>query len=216
MTLIAVTGCASRGGSTSKKPDTVVYDKDKQPSASKKANPQASPVTAAESKAPNEVEGASDKVISAKTAVPRTTENSKTSRNPDLTTGPPGNKSKSPPDQTDDSEEERDVREAALKLIKNSENPESLINIKICYVTTDREWWVSIYDDLGSQIDIKSYIWDRENQRLRPFLVLTRIPKKKLSQHLRTSGSDRLCFVMDPPKKTNDEKPTSRKELSKP
>ncbi len=100
-------------------------------------------------------------------------------------------------------EEEQEVRSAALKLAQTCE---SLIHIKICYIIADDEWWVSLYDDMGPQVDLRSFIWDRDNQRLRPFLVLTRIPKNKLEQHVYASGEDRSCFLLEPLKPLKEEK----------
>lgn len=211
--VISLTGCAFRNSRTSKSSDTVVYHSDERSSTKKKESPEAHHARSSESTGSSEVKSVSDKPTSSKTAISDSAENRKANFRSEKTAGTKGNRPSGPSDLKSDPDEEGEVREAALKLAQNCESP---LNIKICYVTADREWWVSIYDDLGAQVDVKEYIWDKENQRLRPFLVLTRIPKNKLEDQLRKSGPDRVCFQLDPPKKNKAEKAGPQKDLPKP
>jgi hypothetical protein len=98
------------------------------------------------------------------------------------------------------------VRDAAREIVKNLD---TISKVKICHLKTEDEWWVTLYDDIGSLIDLKQYVWDRESESLTPFLVLKRIPKSRLESHLTAKDSDRVCEVFDPPprpKKDKDQK----------
>ena len=101
------------------------------------------------------------------------------------------------------------VRDAAREIVKNID---TISKIKICHLKTEDEWWVTLYDDLGSLIDLKQYVWDRESESLTPFLVLKRIPKSRLESHITGQDPDRVCEVFDPPprpKKNQDQKQTA-------
>ena len=71
--------------------------------------------------------------------------------------------------------------------------------VKVCYVVDDDEWWVTIYDDLGSSIDLKQYVWDREKEALEPFLVLKRIPRSRMEAHAGEKRPGQACEVIDIP-----------------
>lgn len=94
--------------------------------------------------------------------------------------------------------EERQVEAAALELAKSLG---SIDKIKMCYVDKDDEWWATLYEDIGSVIDVRQFIWNRESQRFEPFLVLKRISKSKLAAELKRNEKGRSCIILPPPDK---------------
>ena len=97
-----------------------------------------------------------------------------------------------------------EVRQAALDVAKNID---TIKKIRICHHKTEDEWWVTLYDDIGPLIDLKQYVWDRDSEKLTPFLVLKRISKARFELQLISKDPDKTCEVMDPPPK-----PTKKKE----
>lgn len=71
--------------------------------------------------------------------------------------------------------------------------------IKICYEVESDEWWVILYQDIGTAIDLKQFVWNRENQVLEPFLVLKQIPRTQLQEHLSKKEKGRACETRDAP-----------------
>jgi hypothetical protein len=74
----------------------------------------------------------------------------------------------------------------------------SVKKIQVCYAVDSDEWWVSLYDDVGTDIDIRQFIWNREQETLEPFLVLNRIPKTRLNAHISRKTRDRACETLEP------------------
>lgn len=68
--------------------------------------------------------------------------------------------------------------------------------MKICHKLKENEWWVSIYVDIGGRIDVKQFIWNGELDKLEPFLVLKRIPKRKLAAELKKVDARSTCEVV--------------------
>ena len=91
------------------------------------------------------------------------------------------------------------IKRASLEIAKGIE---TVKKIRICHAKNQDEWWVTIYDDLGPVIDVKQYVWDRDTETLKPFLVLKRISKNKLEAELSSKVPDRTCENIDPPVKS--------------
>jgi hypothetical protein len=70
--------------------------------------------------------------------------------------------------------------------------------IKLCYAVKDDEWWVIMYEEEGAHYELKQFVWDRDRERLDPFLVLRRISANRLQAHLAAAEPDRACEVIDP------------------
>lgn len=94
--------------------------------------------------------------------------------------------------------EESQVEAAARQLAKRIG---SIDTIKMCYVDKDDEWWATLYQDIGSVMDVRQFIWNRELQRFEPFLVLKRISKSKFAAELNRKERGRSCAVLAPPEK---------------
>lgn len=92
--------------------------------------------------------------------------------------------------------EEELVREAVVKM---GQSFEPVLNIKICHLAPKDEWWATIYQDLGQAVDVKQFIWNREQEKLEPFLVLTRIPRSKVKVHLTNNKPGSRCEILSPP-----------------
>ncbi len=90
--------------------------------------------------------------------------------------------------------EDQKVKRAALRI---AENLSAVKKMKICYAIDKDEWWVVLYDEVGPSIDLKQFIWNREEERLEPFLVLKRIPSSQLETHLTKRRPGRACEVVD-------------------
>jgi hypothetical protein len=90
--------------------------------------------------------------------------------------------------------EDEKVKRAALAMAGGFPNARKL---KICYVLNDDEWSVTIYDDIGTAIDLKQYFWDRDKESLEPFLVVKRIPRSRLDEYAEKSEPGEACEVID-------------------
>ncbi|MGC8660067.1 MAG: hypothetical protein ACP5U1_13440, partial [Desulfomonilaceae bacterium] len=99
--------------------------------------------------------------------------------------------------------EEEAIRQAALDIAKNID---TVKKIRICHIENEDEWWVTLYDDIGPVIDLKQYVWDRDSETLRPFLVLKRISHTRYEAQLTAKEPDRKCEVLDPPSKPTRKK----------
>lgn len=95
------------------------------------------------------------------------------------------------------------VKRASLEIAKGIE---TVKKIRICHFKNQDEWWVTLYDDLGAIIDLKQYVWDRDTETLRPFLVLKRISKNRLESELNSKTPDQTCENLDPPVKSSEKK----------
>jgi hypothetical protein len=92
--------------------------------------------------------------------------------------------------------EDQKVRDAAVVMAKAS--PE-VKKIKICYVVKQHEWWVILYEQGQGFFELKQYIWNKESEKLEPFLVLKRIPAARLQQHLTEEEPGKACEILEPP-----------------
>lgn len=100
-----------------------------------------------------------------------------------------------PGEKSDETEwEDQKVRHAAMGL-RDAHGPAQ--KMKLCYAVKDDEWWVTFYEDAGSHYELKQYVWDRDLERLEPFLVLKRVGKERFDQHLSMGEPDRACEVID-------------------
>ncbi|MFH1117297.1 MAG: hypothetical protein V1792_25545 [Pseudomonadota bacterium] len=91
--------------------------------------------------------------------------------------------------------EDQKVKRAAMQMLNKYPGAKK---VKICYAVKDDEWWVILYDDLDTHFELRQFTWDRDQGRLQPFLVLKRISKNQLRDHLASSEPDRACEVLDP------------------
>lgn len=92
--------------------------------------------------------------------------------------------------------EDQKVREAAVEMAKAS--PE-VKKIKICYAVKEHEWWVVLYERGEGYFELKQFIWNKESERLEPYLVVKRIPAARLQQHLTEEEPGKACEVMELP-----------------
>jgi hypothetical protein len=90
--------------------------------------------------------------------------------------------------------EDQRVKEAAFKI---SRNFPGVKKGKICYSVKNDEWWIVLYDEAGSAYDVKQYVWNRDQEKLDPFLVLKRIGKNRLDEVLASRESDKACEPLD-------------------
>ncbi|MDQ7781468.1 MAG: hypothetical protein RDU20_01220 [Desulfomonilaceae bacterium] len=102
----------------------------------------------------------------------------------------------SSPEQSERADwEDQKVRRGAMQMLRQYP---TVKKVKICYAVKDDEWWVILYEDLDTHYELRQFTWDRDQSRLRPFLVLKRIHKNQLQEHLTASEPDRACEVLDP------------------
>ncbi|MBI5570154.1 MAG: hypothetical protein HY914_09435 [Desulfomonile tiedjei] len=90
--------------------------------------------------------------------------------------------------------EDQRIKGAAQQLAKQSAGVKKG---KVCYSVKNDEWWVILYQDSADAYDVKQFVWNREQERLEPFLVVTRIAKSRLEDHLNGSEHGRTCEVLD-------------------
>ncbi len=62
------------------------------------------------------------------------------------------------------------------------------------------EWWIVLYDDMGAVYDVKQFTWNRDQEKLEPFLVLKKIGKNRLEEELTVREADRACEPLGIPK----------------
>ena len=94
--------------------------------------------------------------------------------------------------------EDEKVKTLALELAKGSSAGSKM---KICYAVKKDEWWVILYEDTGAVYELKQYSWNREQNRLEPFLVFKTIPKDQIQEQLNSPEPDRACEVLETPRK---------------
>jgi hypothetical protein len=90
--------------------------------------------------------------------------------------------------------EDHRVRRAALDLA--GKHP-GVAKVKICYSVREDDWWIILYQEVGSVVELKQFIWKRDQPELEPYLVLERIPKHRLQDHLSRSDPNKACEVLD-------------------
>lgn len=110
--------------------------------------------------------------------------------------GPTKSDRVSPAEHKEERWDDQKVKDAALRLAKRFPATQK---IKICYATKDDEWWVIFYEDAGSYYELRQFVWDRDTDKLQPFLVLKRIDRHELNEHVAAAEPDRACESMDPP-----------------
>lgn len=90
--------------------------------------------------------------------------------------------------------EDQKVKSAAVELAKTLP---SVKKMKICYEVKHDEWWAILYEDSGSMIELKQFVWSRQQEKFEPHLVMQRIPANQLQQHLAESVPGRACEPVD-------------------
>jgi len=96
--------------------------------------------------------------------------------------------------------EDEKVKALALELGKTGS---AGAKMKICYAVKKDEWWVILYEDTGSVFELKQYSWNRNENKLEPFLVFKTVPKDNIEEHLKATEPDRACEVLEIPAKEN-------------
>lgn len=114
---------------------------------------------------------------------------------PALQTSPKGEPPRTPKGEWEDQK----VKNAALEMARVFP---SVVKIRVCYAVDDDEWLVTLYDDIGTAIDLKQYTWSREQEKLEPYLVLKRIPRGQLKADIARKKQGTACEVIDPPRPT--------------
>jgi hypothetical protein len=92
--------------------------------------------------------------------------------------------------------EDQKVRDAAVEMAKATPGVKQ---IKICYAVKKGEWWVILYQPGQGMYELKQYIWNKDSEKLEPFLVYKTIPADRLQQHLTEEEPGRACEVMELP-----------------
>jgi len=91
--------------------------------------------------------------------------------------------------------EDQKVKAAAMELARTVPQVKK---IKLCYSTRWDEWWVTLYEDIGTLFDLRQFVWNREQEQFQPHLVQQRIAKSALKNHLSESDPERACEAIDP------------------
>lgn len=93
-------------------------------------------------------------------------------------------------------EDQKKVRDAAAEMAKADP---AVKKIKVCYAVRNDEWWVILYEQGEGIFELKQYIWNKESEKLEPFLVYKTIPITRLQQHLTEEEPGKACEIMEPP-----------------
>jgi len=91
--------------------------------------------------------------------------------------------------------EDQKVKTAAQEMARGFP---AVKKIQVCYQVEADEWWVTLYDDMGVEIDLKQFTWNRDQEKLEPFLVLKRVPASRLDAHLTTKRPGMACEIVEP------------------
>lgn len=75
-----------------------------------------------------------------------------------------------------------------------------IVRMKMCHVTADDEWWIILYQEGGSMIDLKQFVWNRTSEKLEPFLVIRQIPRAHLDAEVNKKDPERTCRPIEVPK----------------
>ncbi|MFH1114671.1 MAG: gamma-glutamylcyclotransferase [Pseudomonadota bacterium] len=93
--------------------------------------------------------------------------------------------------------EDEYVREVARKL---ADEHSSIERIRICFDSKDEEWWITLYENAGSFYDLKQFVWNIYLDTPEPFLVVERVSRRRLEDHLNAREPNRRCTVLEPGK----------------
>jgi hypothetical protein len=114
---------------------------------------------------------------------------------------PPATRPQAP--EKSDWEDQR-VKRVAMELAGSMP---AIVRIKICYLTKEDEWWLVLYEDAGALLDLKQYVWNRQQERWEPHLVQKRIAKSRLSEDLGDAPQGWACEVVEPRKEDRPKSP---------
>lgn len=98
-----------------------------------------------------------------------------------------------PKPQKNDWEDDR-IRSAAIEMARATP---SVKKMKICLDIKHSEWWVILYEDLGPAIELRQFVWNKDQKRFEPHLVLDRIPREQLERHASESEPGRACEAVE-------------------
>lgn len=101
--------------------------------------------------------------------------------------------------QSSGTQDQWELQQVKAAAIKKATGIPTVLKIKVSYAVDSDEWWVILYDDRGPLIDLKQYVWNRETQKLEPFLVLRQIAKSQLERHLTEKLPGRVSHILDYP-----------------
>ncbi len=90
--------------------------------------------------------------------------------------------------------EKAKIKQIALEL---AEKFPKVKKMKICHDKKNSEWWLTLYEDLGSVLGLKQYVWKIDRDNADPFLIIKRIPKTSLDSHLKIKEENRVCQILD-------------------
>lgn len=101
-----------------------------------------------------------------------------------------------------DAELKKRLRNAAVKVARDLG---SVRKMKLCHDQKTDEWWLTLYKELSTAVDVKQFFWSWEREEFAPFLVIRRISKSKLMDDLKKSEPGRRCSELPaPPPDSND------------
>jgi hypothetical protein len=81
----------------------------------------------------------------------------------------------------------------------------AVVAMKLCHDKKAGEWWLVLYRDTETAIDIRQFIWSLDKDEYTPFLVIKHIPKGKLKDHLTGKEQGKTCVELPaPPRDAND------------
>jgi hypothetical protein len=75
----------------------------------------------------------------------------------------------------------------------------AVVAMKLCHDKKTGEWWLTLYRDTETAIDVRQFIWSLDKDEFTPFLVVKRIPKEKLTDHLKGKEQGRTCVELPAP-----------------
>jgi hypothetical protein len=124
----------------------------------------------------------------------------------------PKRKSPSPSGKALGGGEKAEVRRAA---VKKAGALKSVGKMKICHVGDLDVWRVTLYVDKGSKIELKQFIWDAHEAKLRALSVSERIPEAELDSHIKKAEPGRDCEIIARPGSKSKESGWTRVNVEK-
>ncbi|MFH0822734.1 MAG: hypothetical protein V2B18_08270 [Pseudomonadota bacterium] len=92
--------------------------------------------------------------------------------------------------------EDQEIKRLAMAMAKDMPG---IVKLKICYAIDYDEWWAVFYEDTGTLIDLKQYVWNKIQRAFEPHLVVKQVPRDRLEAHAAEREPGKACTSFSAP-----------------